>query len=167
MNIKSIQCTFVVITVSDTRNSSTDKSGNILKQYIINSGHKVIGYEIVKDDEDVIIQAVNTHLISNPTAIILTGGTGITSRDVTPDAINRLITKPLPGFGELFRQLSYYEIGPSSIQSRALAGLINKVFIFSIPGSPNACKTAWEKILHQQFNSNSKPCNLISMIKRL
>lgn len=164
---KSSKCSFVVITVSDTRNSSTDKSGLLLKQYIVDSGHTLLDYEIVKDDMGLITSSVKKFLKIKPTAIILTGGTGVTKRDVTPEAINKLITKPLVGFGELFRSLSYLEIGPSTIQSRTTAGLINKVFVFALPGSPNACKTAWTKILQPQFDYKTKPCNLISMVGRL
>ncbi|MEM7097123.1 MAG: molybdenum cofactor biosynthesis protein B [Pseudomonadota bacterium] len=165
LSINGLNC--AVLTISDTRTPADDTSGNWLAQAIEAAGHKVADRAIVKDD----IYAIRARVsdwIANPDlrVIITTGGTGFTGRDSTPEAINVLFDKSIEGFGELFRQLSYDEIGSSTIQSRALGGLANGTLIFILPGSSNAVKTAWEKILVNQLDINFKPCNFAELIPR-
>ena len=154
--------------VSDTRNERSDKSGKILEDLIISSGHKIPEKKFVTDDKNLIItelnNSINNDLIN---VIILTGGTGLTGRDSTPEAVKEVIEKEIPGFGEMFRYISFKKIGTSSLQSRAMAGLAKDKFIFSLPGSPSACKDAWESILKHQLDSRVKPCNLTELIPRL
>lgn len=157
-----------VLTVSDSRTEETDKSGAILKEKAENAGHKVVAKEIVPDDVYQ-MRAVFSRWIADPgvSVIISTGGTGVTGRDSTPEAVLPLIDKPLEGFGELFRIVSMEEIGTSTIQSRAVAGLTNGTFIFCVPGSSGACRTAWGKILEQQLDHRTRPCNFAQLIPRL
>lgn len=151
-----------VLTVSDTRNEDTDTSGRYLVEAIENDGHKIAAKTIVKDDiyqmRAIISQWIADESI---TAIVTTGGTGFTFRDSTPEAISPLFDKTVDGFGELFRAKSYDEIGTSTIQSRALAGLSNYTAIFCLPGSTGACKTGWA-LISPQLNSTNKPCNFVS-----
>lgn len=149
-----------VVTVSDTRTPETDKSGTVLVQKAQDAGHHIQSKTIIKDDIYQ-LRATVSALIAEPEtqAVLLTGGTGFTDRDNTYTAIKPLLDTDIEGFGELFRQLSYQEIGSSTIQSRAFAGLANKTIIFCVPGSPGACVTAWDKIIAQQLDSSHKPCN--------
>ena len=149
-----------VVTVSDTRTPETDKSGAVLMQRTQDAGHHLQGKTIVKDDIYQ-LRAIVSMYIADPDihVVLLTGGTGFTARDNTCEAIKPLFDMDIDGFGELFRQLSFLEIGSSTIQSRAFAGLANKTIIFCMPGSPGACETAWDKIIAQQLSSNHKPCN--------
>lgn len=149
-----------VVTVSDTRTPETDKSGAVLTERLQSAGHQLGSKSIVKDDVYQLRAKVST-LIADPAvqAILLTGGTGFTERDNTAKAIKPLLDKHIEGFGELFRQLSFLEIGSSTIQSRAFAGLVNGTVVFCVPGSPGACETAWDKIIQQQLDSSYKPCN--------
>ncbi len=149
-----------VVTVSDTRTSDTDKSGAVLVERLQSAGHQLYSKIIVKDDVYQLRAEVSA-LIANPSVhvLLLTGGTGFTTRDNTVEAIKPLLDAHIEGFGELFRQLSYLEIGSSTVQSRAFAGLVNGRIIFSVPGSPAACETAWDKIIKEQLNSTHKPCN--------
>lgn len=157
-----------VITVSDTRNKTNDKSGDVLSQAINDAKHCLIDRRIIPDEireiQGVIKEWVSTN---NFDAIITTGGTGLTGRDVTPDAIIPLLDKEISGFSALFHQISSSKIGTSTIQSRAFGGIYNNVFIFCLPGSPNACKDAWNEILVHQFDINHKPCNLVEIMPRL
>tara|TARA_B100000287_G_scaffold145942_1_gene137714 strand:- start:51 stop:560 length:510 start_codon:yes stop_codon:yes gene_type:complete len=158
----------VVIVVSDSRNEQTDKSGKVLEERIINSGHKLIEKIFLKDNLDDIKCKLKLLVNSNNhNVIILSGGTGLTGRDSTPEAVKSIITKEIPGFGEIFRMISYNKISTSSLQSRAVAGLSGDKFIFALPGSPGACKDAWDNILVHQLNSDTKPCNLVELIPRL
>ncbi|MFT6897076.1 MAG: molybdenum cofactor biosynthesis protein B [Paraglaciecola sp.] len=151
-----------VLTVSDTRNEITDTSGEYLRLSATEAGHVVVAKKIVIDDIYQIRAAVS-HYIAEPNihAVLITGGTGFTERDSTPEAMQPLFDKQVEGFGELFRQLSYAEIGTSTIQSRALAGLANGTVIFSLPGSTGACKTAWQGIIKAQLDGAQGPCNFV------
>jgi molybdenum cofactor biosynthesis protein B len=157
-----------IMTVSDTRTEADDKSGNTLVDRAKAAGHNVVDKKIVKD-EIPIIQATLKQWIadSNIDVVIATGGTGVTGRDVTPEAFEALYDKPIPGFGELFRMLSYESIKTSTMQSRATGGVTNGTFLFALPGSTGACKDAWDGILVHQLNSNNPPCNLVELMPRL
>ena len=154
-----------VLTVSDTRTPETDTSGDILQRSLETAGHKSIHRSIVKDDIYQ-IRAVLSQWIAdaNVHAVLITGGTGFTSRDSTPEAVTPLFDKHIEGYGELFRSLSYADIGTSTIQSRTVAGVANRTVIFCMPGSTNACKTAWEKIICEQLDSRHRPCNFVEMV---
>lgn len=157
-----------IIIVSDSRTSATDKSGKVLKKYIIESGHNIAGISIVPDDLYQIRHKVSQSIVDDKIDVVITsGGTGITGRDGTPEAIRVLLDKEIEGFGELFRSISYQKIKTSSLQSRALAGVANSKFIFVLPGSVDACSTAWKEIIQHQLDSNTKPCNLVMLIPRL
>jgi len=154
-----------VITVSDTRTEETDKSGAVLVECLQQSGHKLHSKQIVKDDIYQLRAQVSV-LIADPSvqAVLTTGGTGFTDRDNTQDALQPLFADHIEGFGELFRQISYEEIGTSTIQSRAFAGLANQTIIFCLPGSPGACRTGWSKIIAEQLDSAHKPCNFVDKL---
>lgn len=155
-----------VITVSDTRNWETDASGALLADFVESSAHRLHLRRIVPDDVSVIQDTVRT-MTDSCDVILLTGGTGVTARDVTPEALEALITKPIPGFGELFRWLSYADIGAATIQSRALAGLCGKTIVFALPGSTGACRLAIEKIIAPQLDVRTRPCNFVQLMERL
>ena len=164
--MKSLNITIVI--VSDTRSEETDTSGKKLKELIQNDGHKIVNKIIVKDDIYQIRKIVSDYIIDDSTdVIILSGGTGITGSDGTPEAVIPLMDKVIDGFGELFRIKSYEKIKTSSLQSRALAGVANGTFIFVLPGSKDACVTAWEHVISHQLNSDTKPCNLVMLMPRL
>lgn len=157
-----------VLTVSDTRTESDDTSGNALAERIAKSGHRVAARAIEKDDAAGIERRLRSW-IADPQidAVITTGGTGITGRDVTPEAFERVVEKRIEGFGELFRMLSYQKIGTSTIQSRALGGVAGGTYLFALPGSPSAVKEAWDDILLWQLDSRHRPCNLVELMPRL
>jgi len=157
-----------VLTVSDSRSEADDKSGALLREMAEVAGHEVIAKEIVPDDI-YRLRALFSRWIADPEVqvVLSTGGTGLTGRDSTPEAIIPLLDKPIEGFGELFRAISFDEIGPSTVQSRALAGLANGTFLFCLPGSSGACRTAWEKILRPQLDHRTRPCNFAQLIPRL
>lgn len=157
-----------VLTVSDTRTEETDKSGALLAERITSSGHRLAEKRIVRDDVYAIRAAVSAW-IADPgvDVVITTGGTGVTGRDGTPEAVAVLLDKEIEGFGEMFRMLSYDEIGTSSLQSRCLAGVANGTFVFCLPGSTNACATGWDKILRAQLDIRTRPCNFAELIPRL
>jgi len=163
-----IPLTIAVITVSDSRSEADDKSGAILVERLQQAGHSLGEKAIVRDDIYQ-IRAIVSRLIADPNmqAVLLTGGTGVTGRDGTPEAISVLLDKEIEGFGEIFRSISYQEIGSSSLQSRALAGVANATYIFSLPGSSGACKTAWDNIIQAQLDIRTRPCNLAMLIPRL
>jgi molybdenum cofactor biosynthesis protein B len=163
-----IPLNIAVLTVSDTRTEDNDKSGKLLVDCLTAAGHHKADKVIVPDNIYQ-IRAVVSNWIANPNiqAIITTGGTGLTGRDCTPEAILPLLDKPIEGFGELFRALSYEEIKTSTIQSRTLAGVANGTYIFCLPGSTGACKTGWEKILQTQLDYRTLPCNFVEMMPRL
>ena len=167
-NNKFISLNISVFVISDTRNERSDKSGKVLEDLITKSGHKIFEKKFIKDDKKLIEKELNNSIIKNPiNVVILTGGTGLTGRDSTPEAVKAVIEKEIPGFGEIFRFISYKKIGTSSLQSRAIGGLAKNKFIFALPGSPSACKDAWEEILKYQLDSRTKPCNLVELIPRL
>ena len=140
----------------------------ILEENIRQSGHELEEKKFVIDEKELIVKELTDSINKKQIdAVILTGGTGLTGRDSTPEAVEKVIEKEIPGFGEIFRYISFKKIGTSSIQSRALAGLANGKFIFALPGSPSACKDAWNEILKFQLDSRTKPCNLVELIPRL
>ena len=157
-----------VLTVSDTRGIEDDKSGDTLVDRINGAGHVVIERDIIKDDLAEIVTKLKG-LIKNKNidVIISTGGTGVTGRDLTPEAFEQVYEKEIPGFGELFRMLSYDKIGTSTIQSRATAGVAGGTYLFALPGSPGACKDAWDDILVHQLDYRFKPCNFVELMPRL
>ena len=158
----------VVLTVSDTRTKENDKSGDTLVKRLIEAGHNLVEKRIVKDElpllKDVLKEWIDSSKVD---VIIATGGTGVTGRDVTPEAFESFYEKTIPGFGELFRWLSYQNIKTSTIQSRATAGVANGTFLFALPGSTGACKDAWDMIIVHQLDSTHKPCNLVELMPRL
>ncbi len=163
-----IPLNIAILTVSDTRTEANDISGKILVERLIKSGHKVFSKDIVTDDIYQIRATVSKWIANDKVNVIIsTGGTGVTGRDGTPEAVEPLLDKTLPGFGEVFRMLSYQEIKTSTIQSRALAGVANATYIFCLPGSSGACCVAWDKLISEQLNFTSKPCNLVQLMPRL
>jgi len=166
-NVEFIPLNIAVMTVSDSRTDEDDKSGNILVQRLQKAGHNLAEKKIVPDDIYQMRAAVS-QWIADPDvhAVITTGGTGLTGRDVTPEAMKILYDKEIEGFGEIFRKISYDLIKTSTIQSRAVAGLANGTMIFSLPGSPGACKDGWDGIIEKQLDSRTKPCNLVEMMPR-
>lgn len=162
-----VPLSIAVLTVSDTRNESNDTSGRYLVDSLESEGHRLAEKAICIDDVYQLRAVVSRWIADDAIhAIILTGGTGFTERDRTPEAISALFDKSVEGFGELFRAISYEEIGTSTIQSRAFAGMANRTVIFCLPGSTGACKTGWEKILKDQLNATHKPCNFEMHLRR-
>ena len=157
-----------VLTVSDTRTLETDKSGDTLAERIARDGHVLVDRAIVTDDVDR-IRAQVKRWIDDPAVdvILTTGGTGVTGRDVTPEAFDRVLEKRIEGFGELFRMLSYAKIGTSTMQSRALGGVAGGTYLFALPGSSGAVKDAWDDILLSQLDNRHRPCNLVELMPRL
>jgi molybdenum cofactor biosynthesis protein B len=157
-----------VLTVSDTRDEATDKSGALLVERLRGAGHELAARAIVRDDIYA-IRAIVSAWIADPKVevVITTGGTGLTGRDGTPEAIAPLLDKEIDGFGELFRTISYEEIGASSLQSRCLAGVANATYIFCLPGSSGACATGWDKLIAPQLDYRTRPCNLAELMPRL
>lgn len=154
-----------VLTVSDTRTETNDSSGNYLKQALVEAGHRLLDSAIIADDTAAIRARVVAWTDDRDIKLVLiTGGTGFYPRDVTPQALEQLFDYDVPGFGELFRSLSYQEIGVSTIQSRAFAGIANKTLVFCLPGSTGACRTGWEQIICSQVDSTHRPCNFIEAI---
>lgn len=157
-----------ILTVSDTRTEENDKSGQLLRDRAAGAGHRVIEKRIVPDDVYQMRAAFSVWIADSRIQVIIsTGGTGITGRDSTPEAIAPLLDKHIEGFGELFRQVSFEEIGPSTIQSRTVSGLANSTLIFCLPGSSGACKTGWDKILASQLDNRTRPCNFATLVPRL
>jgi molybdenum cofactor biosynthesis protein B len=157
-----------LMTISDTRGPEEDTSGDILAERITTAGHNLVQRLIEKDDAE----AIYRHLVSwvdhpDIDAVVSTGGTGLTGRDVTPEALRRLKAKEIPGFGELFRWVSYQTIGTSTVQSRALAVVCEGTYIFALPGSNGAVKDGWDKILAEQLDSRNRPCNFVELMPRL
>jgi molybdenum cofactor biosynthesis protein B len=157
-----------VLTVSDTRTPDNDSSGDFLAQALAGAGHRLHARRIERDNR-YRLRAIVAEWIADEAVhgVLVTGGTGFTGRDSTPEAIAPLLDKEMPGFGELFRMLSFDEIGTSSLQSRAFAGLANNTFVFCLPGSTSACRTAWEKLIAAQLDARTKPCNLAGLMPRL
>ncbi|MCQ8105421.1 molybdenum cofactor biosynthesis protein B [Methylomonas sp. SURF-2] len=157
-----------VLTVSDTRTEADDLSGNALVSGLTAAGHRLHDKKIVSDDIYQ-IRAIVSQWIADPAvqAVISTGGTGVTGRDGTPEAVTPLLDKVLDGFGEVFRMISYQDIKSSTMQSRALAGVANGTYIFCVPGSAGACRTAWENLIKDQLDFRTRPCNLVQLMPRL
>lgn len=154
-----------ILTVSDTRTEETDTSGKLLVESVSAAGHAVTDKKISLDDVYQIRAIVSAWIASTEVeAILITGGTGFSGRDTTPEAVTPLFDKQVEGFGELFRHISYTEIGTSTVQSRAVGGLANNTVIFCMPGSTNACRTAWNGIIQEQLDSTHKPCNFVKLI---
>ncbi len=157
-----------VLTVSDTRSAADDKSGDTLAEMIAAAGHRVAARRIVRDDKAAIVAQLKAW-IADPAidVVISTGGTGVTGRDVTPEAFHAVYEKEIAGFGELFRWLSYQKVGTSTIQSRATAGVAGGTYLFALPGSPSACRDGWEDIIKHQLDNRHRPCNLTELMPRL
>ncbi len=157
-----------VLTVSDTRSDTTDTSGKLLAERISTAGHRLAEKLIVVDDVYQIRAVISRWIAATEVNVVITtGGTGLTGRDSTPEAVKPLLDKEIDGFADLFRWISWDEVGTSVVQTRALAGLANATFIFCIPGSANACQTAWDKILKYQLDAGHRPCNFIDLMPRL
>lgn len=157
-----------VLTVSDSRSLKEDRSGDVLVERLTTAGHGLADRALVRDEVTAIVAQLRAW-IADPEvdAILTTGGTGVTGRDVTPEAVRQVLDKEIPGFGELFRWLSYQTIGTSTIQSRALAGVADGTYIFALPGSTGACRDAWDGILGSQLDSRHRPCNFVELMPRL
>ena len=163
-----IPVNIALLTVSDTRNASNDKSGDKLAELIAGAGHDLVRRAIVRDDVDTLLGQFHAWIEDEAVdCIISTGGTGVTGRDVTPEAIDRLGGKSIPGFGELFRWLSFANIGTSTIQSRACAAVVRGTYIFALPGSTGAVADGWNGILSTQLDSRHRPCNFVELMPRL
>ncbi len=157
-----------VLTVSDTRTLADDKSGRALEELLLADGHRLASREIIKDDTAAIVDRLEAFVADPEVDVVLTtGGTGVTGRDVTPEAFKAVMEKEIEGFGELFRWLSYEKIGTSTMQSRALGGVAGGTYLFALPGSPGACRDAWQGILHYQLDARLPPCNLVELMPRL
>lgn len=163
-----IALNIAVLVVSDTRTEVDDVSGNLLTERIVLAGHKATEKKIVPDNIYAIRATVSNWIVSDAVNVIIsTGGTGVTGRDGTPEAVLPLLDKVLDGFGETFRMLSYNDIKTSTIQSRAIAGVANGHYIFCLPGSGNACRTAWDLLIKEQLDYRTRPCNLVQLMPRL
>lgn len=160
--VEFLPLNIAVLTVSDTRTTEDDTSGQVLADKVVGADHKLVDRGIVKDDIYQIRAALSNWIASDQVhAVVVTGGTGFTDRDNTPQAVTPLFDRHVDGFGELFRQVSFQTIGTSTIQSRAFAGLANSTVIFCLPGSPNACRTAWDEIILEQLDARHRPCNFV------
>ena len=157
-----------VLTVSDSRTPADDRSGDLLAERLTTAGHHLAARELVADDASKIADKLESW-IADPAidVVITTGGTGVTGRDVTPEALERVSEKLIPGFGELFRMLSFNKIGTSALQSRATAGVARGTYLFALPGSPGACKDGWDEILQAQLDIRHRPCNFAELLPRL
>ena len=157
-----------VLTVSDSRDEASDKSGALLVSLLTEGGHRLAEKTIVPDDKYRIRAVVSRWIADDDVRVVLTtGGTGVTGRDGTPEAVEPLLDKVIDGFGEMFRNLSYANIGTSTLQSRALAGVANGTYVFCLPGSSGACKDAWTQLIHAQLDYRTRPCNLVELMPRL
>ncbi|WP_096084510.1 molybdenum cofactor biosynthesis protein B [Agaribacterium haliotis] len=160
-----IPLNIAVLTISDSRSFANDTSGDALQHAAEQAGHNVVARELIKDDIYHMRAVVSQWIFDdNKQVVLITGGTGFAGRDSTPEALRPLFNKEVEGFGELFRQVSYDEIGSSTIQSRATAGLANQTIVFCLPGSTGACRTAWEKIIVEQLDSRHRPCNFVGQL---
>lgn len=164
--IKSIR--IAVLTVSDSRTEADDSSGDTLVNRLIEAGHVLVEKIIIADNKYKIRDVVSGWIADEEVDVVIsTGGTGLTGRDITPEAVTPLFDKVIEGIGELFRSISYEEIGTSTIASRCIAGVANGTFIFCLPGSTGACRTGWDKVIAPQLDSSTKPCNLVALMPRL
>jgi molybdenum cofactor biosynthesis protein B len=157
-----------VLTVSDSRTEADDTSGDTLVERLTQAGHTLVEKLILPDDKYIIRAAVSRWVADKEVDVVIsTGGTGLTGRDITPEAVQPLFDKEIEGVGELFRWLSYQEIGTSTIASRCIGGLANGTFIFCLPGSTGACRTGWDKVIAPQLDCNTRPCNIVALMPRL
>lgn len=157
-----------ILTISDTRDASNDTSGDLLVERLTKAGHRLAHRTIVKDDKDAIVAALRALIDDERIDIVIsTGGTGVTGRDVTPEAFAEVYEKEIAGFGEMFRMLSFAKIGTSALQSRATAGVAKGTYMFAVPGSTSACRDAWDEILVFQLDSRHRPCNFVELLPRL
>ncbi len=162
------QVRVAVLTISDTRDEESDTSGHVLAERVVSAGHALADKAIVPDDVEAIRKRIKAWTTSGSVdAIVTTGGTGITGRDVTPEAIEPLFDKRIEGFSTIFHLVSYQSVGLSTLQSRALAGLIDGVFVFCLPGSNGAVKDGWDKVIGPQLDSRHRPCNMVELMPRL
>jgi molybdenum cofactor biosynthesis protein B len=163
-----IPVNIAVVTVSDTRTEADDTSGQTLIERIGQAGHRVAARAIVPDDKDAIVAKLR-ECIADPgiDVVIASGGTGVTGRDITPEAFQQVYDKEIPGFGELFRMLSFDKVRTSTMQSRATGGVAGTTYLFALPGSPGACRDGWDEILRWQLDSRNRPCNLVELMPRL
>ena len=167
-SLEFVSINIAIITISDSRTKDNDTSGDTLEKRIIDGGHTVIKRTIIPDDVSQIKDTLDTMSKEEDIdCIITTGGTGLTGRDTTPEAVKAIASKHIDGFGELFRQVSFEKIGTSAIQSRAVAALINSTYVFCLPGSTGACKDGWDEILQYQLDIRHKPCNFVEIMPRL
>jgi len=165
---KFIPLNLAVLTISDTRTEANDVSGKSLVERVEKAGHLLYEKQIVADDIYQIRAVISNWIVNNEVnAVITTGGTGVTGRDGTPEAVMPLLDKVLDGFGEVFRMLSYQDIKTSTMQSRAIAGVANGTYIFCLPGSSGACRTAWDDLIKEQLDFRTRPCNLVQLMPRL
>ncbi|WP_312242993.1 molybdenum cofactor biosynthesis protein B [Pantoea sp.] len=156
-----------ILTVSDSRDASSDTSGDYLREAVADAGHSVIDHAIVADNRYRIRATVSSWIASQDVqVVIVNGGTGFNSKNSTPEALLPLFDREIDGFGELFRMISYEEIGSATLQSRAVAGMANGTLIFAVPGSTNACRSAWERIISDQLDARTRPCNFIPHLKK-
>lgn len=163
-----IPVNIAVMTVSDTRTTSDDKSGDILASRLQGAGHHLVARAIVKDEISAITSQLRTWIEDNDIDVVVsTGGTGVTGRDVTPEAFKAIYEKEIEGFGEIFRMISFELIGTSTVQSRATGGVAGGTFLFALPGSPGACKDGWDRLLKDQLDYRFKPCNFVELMPRL
>jgi molybdenum cofactor biosynthesis protein B len=157
-----------ILTVSDTRTAADDRSGDTLAERLTKAGHNLAARAIVKDDAPAIVAQLDAWIDTPDIDVVLaTGGTGVTGRDVTPEAVLSVCEKEISGFGELFRWISFQKIGTSTIQSRATAGVARGTYLFALPGSPGACRDAWDEILVHQLDNRFRPCNFVELMPRL
>ncbi len=157
-----------VLTVSDSRSLEDDRSGDLLVERLTKAGHELAGRAMVKDDTDQIAQQLSKWIDDPEVEVVIsTGGTGLTGRDITPEALERVAEKMIPGFGEMFRMVSFQKIGTSALQSRATAGVAKGTYLFALPGSTGACKDGWDEILAAQLDIRHRPCNFAELIPRL
>ncbi|MDA8574710.1 molybdenum cofactor biosynthesis protein B [Alphaproteobacteria bacterium] len=167
-NIAFVAINIAVLTVSDSRDLSSDKSGDVLVGRITEAGHSVVDRQIVIDDQAAIVQHLKAWIADHGVDVVIaTGGTGLTGRDVTPEAFKAVFEKEIEGFGEMFRWISLPKIGPSTIQSRAIGGVAGGTYLFSLPGSPGACRDGWDEILVHQLDIRYRPCNFVEIMPRL
>jgi molybdenum cofactor biosynthesis protein B len=163
-----IPLNIAVLTISDSREETNDKSGSSLVKFLTEAGHRLAEKSIVPDDKYRIREVISRWIVDESVQVVLTtGGTGVTGRDGTPEAVIPLLDKIIDGFGETFRNLSYQVIGASTLQSRAVAGVANGTYIFCLPGSPGACKDAWTQLISSQLDYRTRPCNLVELMPRL
>jgi molybdenum cofactor biosynthesis protein B len=157
-----------VLTVSDSRTLAEDRSGDLLVERLGGAGHRLADRTLVPDEIERIVAVLRSWIAQPDVEVVIsTGGTGITGRDVTPEAFAQVIEKPLPGFGELFRMISFAKIGSSTLQSRATAGVAGNTYLFALPGSPGACRDGWDEILVHQLDIRFRPCNFAELLPRL